>query len=415
MSQIAVISRVLIVPGLPAPADKSLQNVNFQSISIGLAVDDAYVVWGEYHPDSGSADPLAALQEKIVPVLEGRPLAAFREIMDVLDGLTETAVLTHPVRSSPSGSVSRRGFLTGNLTAEPAVEYEEVVVERPLSPALRYCVSQILLTAQAQAQQKSAAECIAAAYNPDHSWQPAFIPLHLEIDAAAATPDAAILSSHIASLGYKISAHNPQSQLGTNGERLQRFIRQLTTLIERVTAPDYRPTIHLNVTGGLGQLFDQNIGRILGAVYGLEQAAKPYPLRITDPALLENSAQQIKFNRQLIDYIRMRGMKTEIAVSDPIQSLADVAQFIEVGAAHLIELVPSRLGTVQQSIQAIQICRQAQIGVLLCQTTDPFASQLALAVQPDLIMAFWEPNSQNIAKIYNEMARTIAWHKQNNA
>jgi methylaspartate ammonia-lyase len=95
--------------------------------------------------------------------------------------------------------------------------------------------------------------------------------------------------------------------------------------------------------------------------------------------------------------------------------LADVAQFIEVGAAHLIELVPSRLGTVQQSIQAIQICRQAQIGVLLCPTTDPFASQLALAVQPDLIMAFWEPNSQNIAKIYNEMARTIAWHKQNNA
>ncbi|MEJ2746522.1 MAG: hypothetical protein P8183_01180 [Anaerolineae bacterium] len=409
MSHEPVISRVLIVPGLPALAGNSLQNTHFQSISLGLVLDGARVVWGTYHPDSNDRAPLTTLQEKVVPLLNGRSLAAIREIMAELDGLTETAVITRPVPPPPPGSVSRRGFLTGNLAAEP--EQEEVVVERPLSPSLRYCVSQALFTALAQAQNVTVTECLAATYNP--AWQPAPIPLHLEIDAADETPDTAVLSAHIQSIGYKIASSNPAAQLGTNGERLQRFIRQLTTLIEQATAPDYHPVIHLDVAGGLGQLLDNNAGRILGALYGLEQAARPYRLRVTDPALLADLAQQIAFNRQLMDYMRMRGMQTELVNGRAGQSLADITQLIAAGAAHWLELSPSRLGTVQQGIRAIQACQQAPIGVLLRDSSHPFASHLALACQPDYIMVPWAANQpDNIDRVYREMIRTITFFTQ---
>lgn len=379
-------------------------------------IDNAAVVWGDYQPRPDEPDVLTTLQEKIVPVLTGRPLPAIQTILTELDELTETAVLTRPVTSASAGSVSRRGFLTGNLTAETAVQYEEVVVERPLSASLRYCISQILITALARTQNVTIAESLAAAF--DLPWQPKPIPLHLEIDADDATPDMAVLSAHIQSLGYKVVSDDPPSQLGAGGERLQRFIRQLTQLISRVTTPDYRPTIQLDVAGGLGRLFDHNIGRILGAVYGLEQAAKPYLLRIVDPAQSEDLAQQIKFNQQLLDYMRLRQMKTTIGVSQPIHSLVDVERFVEAQAAHWIEISPAQLGTVQQSIRAVQMCQQAQIGVLLRDAAHrdaahPFASHLALASQPDFIMVPWQANNfDDMDKIYREMTRTITFFTQ---
>lgn len=410
MSQPPAISRVLIVPGLPTAAGKSAQNVNFQSISIGLVIDNADAVWGEFQPTSAGVDWLTMLQDKVVTLLEGRPLTPLQALMDELDDLTETAVLTRPIPPPLPGSVSRRSFLTANLAAEPTTKYEDVLVERPLSAPLRYGLSQILLTALARTRNVPVAQQIATTY--DQPWSPALIPLHLEIDMAQALPDAAVLMPPIQSLGYRIASSDPQAQLGANGEHLQRFIRQLTQLIGQVAEPDYRPTIHLDVAGGLGQLFDYDNGRILGTIYGLEQATKPFPLRITDPAQFETVAQQIEFNRELLDYLRLRGLKTEIAVRHSLQTLSDIEQFVAANAAHMIEIVPQQLGTVQQTIQAIQACRQAQTSVLLKDDMHPFASQLALAVRPDLITAFWEPGCQSIDKLYREMAKNITFFTQ---
>lgn len=410
MSHTPILSRVLIVPGLPILADDSLQNAHFRSLSIGLVIDDGHVTWGEYEPDSSSGDPLIILREKIIPILEGRPLAAYREMMAELDALTETAVLTRTLPQPPPGSISRRGFLTGNLE-ETAVRTEQVAVERPLSPNLLCCISQTLLTAAATAHSITVAELIAAEYMLP--LQPAPVPLHLALDAERPTPDMSILSmsilsSAIHSLGYRIAGSNPQAQLGNNGEKLQRFIRQLTNLLSRVTKPDYRPAIQLDVAGGLGALFGNNNGRILGALYGLEQAAKPYPLRITDPILLPDSKQQVQQMRQLIDYMQMRGMKTELAANMPIQTVADVKRFVESSAAHLLAISLSRLGTIQQSIQAVQICQSANMPILLRDGPPAFVGQFALAAQPNSIMAVWEPNhGGHMDQIYREMAKTI--------
>jgi methylaspartate ammonia-lyase len=116
---------------------------------------------------------------------------------------------------------------------------------------------------------------------------------------------------------------------------------------------------------------------------------------------------------QLMDYLRLRGMKTELAANSPLQSLADVNRFAESHAAHMLELSLTRLGSAQHSIQAIQICRQSQLAVLLRDGRSPFAGQFALATQPNYVMAAWEPdNPASLDQLYREMTRTITFFTQ---
>lgn len=400
MSQSPIVSRVLIVPGL-------LQNGRFQSISMGLVIDEDRVVWGELQPDFD--DPLAFLREKIAPIFEERPLTAFQAMMDELEGVEETAVITRQTPKEQPASVSRRRFLTGNLTtaAKPALVTERVTVTRPARPTLRYGISQIILSALALARGQTVAETIAAEYELPLRHTPA--PLHLDIEAGQTAPNTAVLSSPIQSLGYRISGQNPKEQLGANGERLQRFVRQLTNLLDSVTEPSYRPTLHLSVGGSLGQIFDNDAGRILGALYGLEQAAKPYQLRVADPVLLANPQKQRELMRQLMDYGRMRRMNIQLVASESINSLADAAAFIDAGAAHMLELTLPRLGAVSQTIKAVQACQQGNMAVLLRDEGGDTAVALALVAKPALLATNWTARgNQEINRVFSEMARTLA-------
>jgi methylaspartate ammonia-lyase len=369
-------------------------------------INEGHTVWCDYRPDPDSLDPVSVLQDQVAPLLKGQPIDAMWDIMAALDGLTETAVLTRPLSPEKINALSRRRFLTGSLDKDSSPQYEQVKGERPLSPALRYCVSQLLLEAAAAARGQTMTELIAAKYQLSIHQAP--IPLHLAIQAGSPTPDMSILAPPIQSIGYTITGSNPQAQLGSGGEKLQRFIRQLTKLLSQVTQPDYRPAIHLDLAGGLGELFDYNDGRILGAIYGLEQAAAPYPLRISDPIYFADVDQQIKKMRQLKDYLRMRRLNTQLAANLSIHTVTDVERFVERGAVHLLEISLPRLGTVRQSMQAVQICRQAKMPFLLRDGPPAFAGQFALATQPHLIMAAWEaPNGSDFDRVLREMVKTI--------
>ena len=114
-----------------------------------------------------------------------------------------------------------------------------------------------------------------------------------------------------------------------------------------------------------------------------------------------------------MDYLRLRGMKTELVANKSIRSLSDVIRFAESYAAHMLELSLTRLGNVQHGIQAIQICQQSQLAVLLRDGRASFAGQLALAAQPNYIMAAWEPdNPTGLDQLYREMTRTITFFTQ---
>ena len=430
MSGSLVISRVLIVPGLATALHSALPTRphSVQPVSIGLVIDDKAVTWGEcvVEPAADSADSFTSaasiIEQKIAPLLEGRSLNDYRLLLTKLETLTETAVIPcpFPQQENPSTAISRRHFLTGNLTAgldNPAAAKEQTTDQRPFPPGIRYSISRLLLTALAEARRVTVAELITAEYNL--TTRPSPVPIHLDMDANSPMPDASLLTKPIQSLGFRVTGENPKAQLGPNGERLQRFVRQLTKLISAVAEPSYHPVIHLDVAGGLGQLFNNDVGRLLGALYGLEQAARPYPLRVVDPALADDLAEQVALTRQLIEYARVRRMDIQVAAKAHLNTLADVRTVVNAGAAHLLQLSLPRLGTVHQTMQAIQLCQEGQTAVLLSDESNMaprFISHVALSTQPDLIMVAWGSlGRQAIDLCYSEMARTAVWINRENA
>jgi methylaspartate ammonia-lyase len=118
--------------------------------------------------------------------------------------------------------------------------------------------------------------------------------------------------------------------------------------------------------------------------------------------------------RQLKEYVSLRRMKLQLVAT--VHSPAEATAVIESDAAHMIHLNVPRLGSLSQAIEIVLASRQKGMGVLLGNIpvnsgdSARFAAQVALAIQPDLLMV--QPGQGGDAGIilaHNEMARALAW------
>lgn len=396
------------------------------TLSIGLVLDNERVAWGVC-PVPGDNDltvaaAAGAIQQRVAPVLQGQRLDSFRRLAAKIDALTETVTINEhrpqPKREKQAGKFSRRDLFTGRLWSPESPQppqTREITVERPLHAAIRYGVSQALLVAVAMGQKKSIAEAIAAEYGLPGA--ATAIPAHVSLgppgDEATSIVNA-LLAHQAASLGYTIAADEDKAQLGSSGEFLQQHVRRLQTHIA-AAATAYQPFIHLELNGGLGRLLENNPGKILGALYGLEQAAAPYPVRVVDALVMDDREAQISALRQLKGYLRIRRMRLELVASAWVDTREDADAFIEAEAIHAIQLNAPRLGSLHQTIEAIQTGREKGVTTLLAGDgcADGRSAQIlahvALATQPE---AFVASGLSDWSLVYNEMVRWLAWPGQ---
>ncbi|MEJ2210997.1 MAG: hypothetical protein P8129_18430, partial [Anaerolineae bacterium] len=298
-----------------------------QALSIGLLLADGRITWGDCLADPTSAggeptpsydEALATLRRIVAPPLEGRELAGFRELAAEMDALTETLTVTRP-RQPTAGAddagdesegregFSRRALLTAparlfrgsgepEAAEEPATE--QVTLDRRLSPALRYGVSQALLGAVALARVRPRAAVVAEEWNLDPPAAP--VPLHAWCSYEAGHEIEAALRHRSASLpGATI--RDVAEQMGGDGGRLTRYLQRLVARIAATGDAAYRPAIHLDLAGALGQIADHNPGHMLGHLYAWRLAAGPYPLHVEDPVLLKDRQDRVEALRTLHD------------------------------------------------------------------------------------------------------------------
>jgi methylaspartate ammonia-lyase len=241
------------------------------------------------------------------------------------------------------------------------------------------------------------------------------VPIHAQSGGERYHNADKMIARRVASLPHALVDDIPE-QLGKDGNKLTQYVRWLKGRIQELGGADYCPTIHLDVHGALGQIYENNLGRVLGHLYALELAAQPYPLRIECPVMMESREAQIDALKTLRKYIRFRKMNVQLVVDEWANTLDDIRAFVDAQAADVIQIKMPDLGSVHNSVEAVLACKAGGVGAFLggsCCETDlsaKVAVHVALATQPDMIMA--KPGmgvDEGVMLVQNEMARTLAW------
>lgn len=383
-------------------------------LSVGVQLSDGQRYWADCVDvpaasrleEAAVFDPKQAanhVQQLVQPLWQGQPVTHFRPLAQQLTNLTESFTYHRPIqpKAQPAtGTVSRRSLITGFLAedkkpAEPT--YEQATVERPLHPALQYGLTAALLCAVAAVNGRTVAGQVAQEYelaSPDTA-----VPLHIALNDENIQTAYPILTSHVAALGYTTSKNNHKANLGSNGERLQQHVRQVAAWLPTLNEA-FKPMLYLNLQGGLGELFANNAGRVLGALSGLEQAAKPFGLFIQNPIWRESREAQATHLEQLRSFTAVRKMSLKLVADAWVDTLAAAQLFADPKVCHMVHIELPRLGNLDSGITAVLHTKAQNQPLILSGEDNSLTTHIALATRPNLLCG--SPQLH-----YNEMQRYL--------
>ena len=209
---------------------------------------------------------------------------------------------------------------------------------------------------------------------------------------------------------------NNSALLGPEGVALCDYVRWVRDRVLTHGASNYRPMLHFDVYGGIGELFERDLERIVGFLCQLEAIAAPLTLRIESPADFGSLDEQVSGFSEICRRLRDRGSTVQLIADEWCNTLQDLEKFLAAEAADLVQLKMPDMGSLHDTIIGIQKCRDAGVGVYLggsCAETDLSAKasvHIAVAAQVDVMLA--KPGmgvDEGHMIVANEQARLLAW------
>lgn len=359
-----------------------------ESVSLMLILEDGQIAYGDcaavqYSGAGGrdslflAADFIPLIEKEIAPLLVGKELGSFREMMDLVEN-----------------------FHTAD--------------GKRLHTAIRYGLSQVLLDALAKAGKKMICEVVAEEYDLDVSTAP--IPIFCQSgDSRYENADKMIIKQ--ADVMPHALINNVQEKLGNKGELLQEYLAWLSERIQTYRLdPEYNPVLHIDVYGTIGQAFgDENYVDMADYLETLVEAAAPFHLRIEGPMDGGSKAETIKHLSALSTLVDERGIAVELVADEWCNTYQDVVDFVDAGAGHMIQVKTPDLGGLHKTIEATLYCKENGVKAYqggTCNETVRSAqicTQVAMATQPDQILA--KPGmgvDEGLMIVYNEMQDILA-------
>lgn len=356
-----------------------------ECISVMFRLDDGQIAYGDcaavQYSGAAGRDPvflaqdfIPVIESVIAPKLRGRSLEAFRPLAEEID------------RMAYDG--------------------------RPLHTALRYGVTQTILDAVAKAQRRLPCEVIADEYNTIIADRP--IPLFTQSgDNRYDNADKMIIKQ--ADILPHALINNVLDKLGEDGGKLLDYIRWLRDrILQYRLRPDYNPTLHIDVYGTIGLIYDNDITKMADYIARLGQAAAPFKLQIEGPMDMGARDGQCKAMAKLRQRLHDIGAPIGIIADEWCNTLEDTRYFADAKAADMIQIKTPDLGGINNSIEAVLYCKQQGVGAYLggtCNETDYSArmcAHIALATQPDQMLA--KPGmgvDEGLMIVRNEMSRAL--------
>lgn len=281
-----------------------------------------------------------------------------------------------------------------------------------LHTALRFGISQALLHAAALANRCTAAEIIAAEYDTAIATEP--VPLLGMCPTPHEFMVEKMIMKRVAILPHGSFA-NVATDLGRGGHKLIDYAAWLSQLIARQAGDGYRPAIHLDVYGTIGELFDDDMAKIAGFVGRLAEAAAPYALYLETPMIADSREDQIQAFKDLRAALDRSSYDVKLVADEWCNTLEDIQAFADAGAADFLQVKAPDLGGLGNSIEALLYCRRQKVGVYMggsANETDQSAklsAHIALACRADFLMN--KPGQgvdEGVSILTNEMRRTLA-------
>ncbi len=308
-----------------------------------------------------------------------------------------------------------RKWLVGRDVGSFRAHAEEIdrmeVQGKRLHTALRYGLTQALLNATALAGRETGAEVIVREYGARLQSQP------VGILASCHRGDALQLDRVI----MKRAAVLPHASFtvardpGPQGEVLMEYAGSIAKRIQEVGAPDYKPRIHLDLYGTLGDLFGDNLEALADYLARLGKAVQPFELLIESPVIAKSREAQIETLRTLKGMLKTRGARVGLIADEWCNTLEDTRVFAEAKACDFVQIKTPDLGGINNSIEAVLFCKANGMGCCLGGTaneTDLSArvtAQIGLATGPDFLLS--KPGigaDEGLMILTNEMLRTLA-------
>jgi methylaspartate ammonia-lyase len=357
-----------------------------ESISVMFILEDGQIAVGDcaaiQYSGAGGRDPLFLaddylrfLDERLRPKLEGSEIESFRSMAARLC------------------SAEIDGFR--------------------MHTALRYGVSQALLDARAKSLHKLRCEVICEEYGLPIDARP--VPIFGQSgDNRHENADKMILKQ-VDVLPHGL-INNIDEKLGRDGGKLKEYIRWLADRIERhKPREDYRPTLHIDVYGTIGVIFDNDPLKIAEYMAGLKADAPRHELYIEGPADLEGKPRQLEVFSKIKVELRRLGSPVKIVADEWCNTVEDVKDFIAADACHMVQIKTPVLGGIQETVESFLYCKSHEMEAYqggTCNETDVSARccvHLAMAAHPKQMLA--KPGmgfDEGFTTVKNEMERIRA-------
>lgn len=358
-----------------------------ESISVMLVLEDGQIAYGDcaavQYSGCGGRDPLF-LAKDFIPVIENyiKPELIGKEA-DNFRALSEMVESIH-------------------------------VDGKRLHTAIRYGMTQAILDAVARSTGRMMCEVVADEYGCTISDKPIDI-FTQSGDDRYTNADKMIIK------GAQILPHalinNVKTKLGEHGELLEQYVAWLRDRVLQLrTDENYNPILHIDVYGTIGAAFgNDNYKAMADYMARLEEAAKPFHLRIEGPMDVEDREKQMRALAAITKELDDRGINVEIVADEWCNTLEDIKYFADNKAGHMVQIKTPDLGGINNTIEAVLYCKEKGIGAYqggTCNETDRSAqvcTQCAMATQPVQILA--KPGmgvDEGYMIVYNEMQRILA-------
>lgn len=361
-----------------------------ESIAVLLVLEDGQIAAGDcaavQYSGAGGRDPLflaadfiPVLEKEIRPLLVGRDITTFKEIAEMVDH---------------------------HKTAEG----------QRMHTAIRYGVTQAILDAVAKASHKQMAQVVADEYGLKIADKPVAI-------FCQSGDDRYLNADKIILKGADVLPHalinHVKDKLGEKGEKLKEYIQWLAKRINDLKpTPDYKPIMHIDVYGTLGLAFDNDLEKITDYLGTLEEAAKPYHLRIEGPVDVGERQKQIEALRDICILLEKKKINVEIVADEWCNTFEDVKDFTDNKSGHMVQIKTPDLGGITNCIESVLYCKKNGMGAYLggtCNETERSAQVCVhIAMATDPVQCLAKPGmgvDEGFMIVYNEMQRILALKK----